>query len=321
MEINERNIKLWSSIGPRATLGLAINDLAKNMKDLMVLTSDVSTSAGLDRFKKAYPDQYLDVGIAEQNLIGIAAGLASENYNVLTTTFAPFQVMRCCEQIKVNLGYMKHKICLVGIASGLVLGNLGYTHCCVEDVGVLRSIPNLSIVSPADSLEVVKVLQAVLKSKDRSIYIRLTGGSNNPIVYDTDYEFKIGKSIKIVDGDDITIFCCGTMVYQAMEASKILKKENINAKVVNMHTIKPIDTDAIKESLSSKLIVSIEEHNVIGGLGSAIAESLSTNDKSPKLLSLGVKDEYSKGGDYKYLLARHKLDIHSITSKILETLK
>ena len=321
MEINERNIKLWSSIGPRATLGLAINDLAKNMQDLMVLTSDVSTSAGLDRFKKAYPDQYLDVGIAEQNLIGIAAGLASENYNVLTTTFAPFQVMRCCEQIKVNLGYMKHKICLVGIASGLVLGNLGYTHCCVEDVGVLRSIPNLSIVSPADSLEVVKVLQAVLKSKDRSIYIRLTGGSNNPIVYDTDYEFKIGKSIKIVDGDDITIFCCGTMVYQAMEASKILKKENINAKVVNMHTIKPIDTDAIKESLSSKLIVSIEEHNVIGGLGSAIAESLSTNDKSPKLLSLGVKDEYSKGGDYKYLLARHKLDIHSITSKILETLK
>ena len=321
MEINERNIKLWSSIGPRATLGLAINDLAKNMKDLMVLTSDVSTSAGLDRFKKAYPDQYLDVGIAEQNLIGIAAGLASENYNVLTTTFAPFQVMRCCEQIKVNLGYMKHKICLVGIASGLVLGNLGYTHCCVEDVGVLRSIPNLSIVSPADSLEVVKVLQAVLKSKDRSIYIRLTGGSNNPIVYDTDYEFKIGKSIKIVDGDDITIFCCGTMVYQAMEASKILKKENINAKVINMHTIKPIDTDAIKESLSSKLIVSIEEHNVIGGLGSAIAESLSTNDKSPKLLSLGVKDEYSKGGDYKYLLARHKLDIHSITSKILETLK
>tara|TARA_B100000795_G_scaffold65931_1_gene45016 strand:+ start:1303 stop:2268 length:966 start_codon:yes stop_codon:yes gene_type:complete len=321
MEINERNIKLWSSIGPRATLGLAINDLAKNMQDLMVLTSDVSTSAGLDRFKKAYPDQYLDVGIAEQNLIGIAAGLASENYNVLTTTFAPFQVMRCCEQIKVNLGYMKHKICLVGIASGLVLGNLGYTHCCVEDVGVLRSIPNLSIVSPADSLEVVKVLQAVLKSKDRSIYIRLTGGSNNPIVYDTDYEFKIGKSIKIVDGDDITIFCCGTMVYQAMEASKILKKENINAKVINMHTIKPIDTDAIKESLSSKLIVSIEEHNVIGGLGSAIAESLSTNDKSPKLLSLGVKDEYSKGGDYKYLLARHKLDIHSITSKILETLK
>ena len=321
MEINERNIKLWSSIGPRATLGLAINDLAKNMQDLMVLTSDVSTSAGLDRFKKAYPDQYLDVGIAEQNLIGIAAGLASENYNVLTTTFAPFQVMRCCEQIKVNLGYMKHKICLVGIASGLVLVNLGYTHCCVEDVGVLRSIPNLSIVSPADSLEVVKVLQAVLKSKDRSIYIRLTGGSNNPIVYDTDYEFKIGKSIKIVDGDDITIFCCGTMVYQAMEASKILKKENINAKVINMHTIKPIDTDAIKESLSSKLIVSIEEHNVIGGLGSAIAESLSTNDKSPKLLSLGVKDEYSKGGDYKYLLARHKLDIHSITSKILETLK
>ena len=321
MEINEKNIKLWSSIGPRATLGLAINELAKEYNDLVVLTCDVSTSAGLDRFKKAYPDKYYDVGIAEQNLIGIAAGFASENYNVITTTFAPFQVMRCCEQIKVNLGYMKNKICMVGIASGLVLGNLGYTHCCVEDVGVLRSIPNLTIVSPADSLEVVKVLQTVLKSKETSIYIRLTGGTNNPMVYNSDYNFELGKSIEIKDGDDITIFCCGTMVSQSLEVRKILKEKNINAKIVNMHTIKPIDKVALEKSLSSKLLVSIEEHSVIGGLGSAISENLSNYQNSPRLLSLGVKDEYSKGGDYKYLLSRHRLDVDSITNKILEVYK
>ena len=320
MEINERNIKLWSSIGPRATLGLAVNELAKVHDDLVVLTCDVSTSAGLDRFKKTHPEKYFDVGIAEQNLIGIAAGFASENFNVLTTTFAPFQVTRCCEQIKVNLGYMKHKITMIGIASGLILGNLGYTHCCIEDVGVLRSIPNLTIISPADSLEVVKTLQSVLVSKTNSVYIRLTGGANNPIVYNSDYKFEIGKSIKLTDGDDITIFSCGTMVHNAIEASKMLKEKNIRAKVVNMHTIKPIDKRAIEESLSSKLLVSIEEHNVIGGLGSAISECLSGFANTPRLLSLGIRDEYSKGGEYKYLLARHKLDVDSITNEILKKL-
>ena len=121
MIINDRNIKTWSVIGPRATLGLAAFEIAKEMEDLMVLTCDVSTSAGLDRFRKTYPEKYLDLGIAEQNMIGVAAGLASENFKVMTTTFAPFQTIRCCEQIKVNLGYMKQKICMVGIASGLVL--------------------------------------------------------------------------------------------------------------------------------------------------------------------------------------------------------
>ena len=141
--INERNIKVWSTIGSRATLGIAALELSKSIENLMVLTCDVSTSAGLDRFRKTCPDKYLDVGIAEQNLIGIASGLASENFNVITTTFAPFQTMRCCEQIKVNLGYMGQKICMVGIASGLALGTLGYTHCCIEDIGVMRSIPGI----------------------------------------------------------------------------------------------------------------------------------------------------------------------------------
>ncbi len=153
MEVNSKNIKLWSTLGPRATLGLGILDMARSQKDIIVVTCDVSTSAGLDRYRKTFPDQYIDLGIAEQNMIGVATGLANENFKVITTTFAPFQTMRCCEQIKVNLGYMKEKITMVGLASGLVLGNLGFTHCCIEDVGVLRSIPNLTIISPADSFE------------------------------------------------------------------------------------------------------------------------------------------------------------------------
>jgi transketolase len=313
MEVNEKNIKIWSTIGSRATIGIAALDLAKEIENLMVLTCDVSTSAGLDRFRKTFPEKYLDLGIAEQNMIGVAAGLASEDFNVITTTFAPFQTMRCCEQIKVNLGYMGQKICMVGIASGLSLGTLGYTHCCIEDIGVLRSIPGITIISPADSLETVKALRAAVKSEKPS-YLRLTGSSNNPIVYNKDYEFKIGKSIILKEGKDVTIFCNGSMVYQCIEAAKILETKNISCKVVNMHTIKPIDKLAIEEACSSKLIVSVEEHNVVGGLGSAIAEHKSSLKKSPKQLFLGVKDTYTKGGNYKFLQEKHRL----ISDKIVE---
>jgi len=320
MNINERNIKIWSTIGARATLGIAALELAKEIDNLMVLTCDVSTSAGLDRFRKTYPEKYLDLGIAEQNMIGVAAGLASENFNVITTTFAPFQTMRCCEQIKVNIGYMKQKICMVGIASGLALGTFGYTHCCIEDVGVLRSIPGMTIISPADSLETVKALRAAVKSENPS-YLRLTGTSNNPIIYNQDYEFKIGKSITLKEGKDITIFCAGSMVHQSLEAAKILETRNVSSKVVNMHTIKPIDKLAIEDSCNSELIVSVEEHNVIGGLGSAIAEHKSSLKKSPKQLFLGIKDTYSKGGNYKFLQEKHRLTPDKIVEDILLHIK
>ena len=321
MEINDRNIKMWSTIGSRATFGIAALELAKKIENLMVLTCDVSTSAGLDRYRKTLPDKYLDLGIAEQNMIGVAAGLSSEGYNVITTTFAPFQTIRCCEQIKVNIGYMKQKICMVGLASGLALGNLGFTHCCIEDIGVLRSIPGIKIISPADSLETVKALEAALKS-DSSTYIRLTGSSNNPSVNKNDYNFEIGKSIKLIDGEDLTIFSAGATVFNCVEASKILKNHSISAKVINMHTIKPIDKDAIKEACeNSKLIVSVEEHNIFGGLGSAISEQMVSLKSHPKLITIGVKDYYSKGGNYEFLKEKHGLSTDKIVMSVLENFK
>ena len=320
MIINDRNIKVWSTIGSRATFGLAALELAKSVENLMVLTCDVSTSAGLDRYKKTYPDKYLDLGIAEQNMIGVAAGLASEGYKVVTTTFAPFQTIRCCEQIKVNIGYMKQKICMVGIASGLALGTLGFTHCCIEDVGVLRSIPGIKIISPADSFETIKALEAAIKSGD-SIYIRLTGSSNNPIVYNKDYSFEIGKSIKLKEGKDVTIFAAGACVHSSLEAAKKLEENNISCGVINMHTIKPVDFEAINEVCNfSKLIVSIEEHNVIGGLGSAIAEHKAKLKNSPRLLTIGVDDNYIKGGSYNFLKEKYGLTANKIISNIVQNL-
>ena len=320
MEINDRNIKTWSAIGSRATFGMAVLDIAKKKENLMVLACDVSTSAGLDRFKKTFPEKYLDVGIAEQNMIGIAAGLASENYDVITTTFSPFQTARCCEQIKVNLGYMKQKVCMVGIASGLSLGTLGYTHCSIEDIGILRSIPNITIISPADGLETIKALEAAL-NHNQSCYIRLTGASNNPIIYKKDYNFEIGRSVKLKKGKDITIICSGAIVQECIKASEILEGNKINCAVINMHTIKPIDKLAVEDACKTNLIVSVEEHNILGGLGSAIAEYKSKLDKSPPQIFLGIKDTYDKGGEYKFLKEKHGLVAEKIVNDILKKLK
>tara|TARA_A100001015_G_scaffold317238_1_gene433669 strand:- start:1873 stop:2841 length:969 start_codon:yes stop_codon:yes gene_type:complete len=317
MIIDQKKIKIWSTIGSRATFGMALLEISKDMKDLIVLSSDVSTSAGLDRFRKLQPEKYVELGISEQNMIGVATGLSAENFNVVTTTFAPFQTIRCCEQIKINLGYMKHKVTLVGLASGLALGNLGYTHCCIEDIGILRTIPNITILSPADCLETVKCLQHSLKSKG-SVYIRLTGTANNPIVYSEDYNFEIGKAIKLREGNDITIFSTGRMVHNSLKAAEILSEKKISARVINIHTIKPIDKKVIEDANNTKMIFSVEEHNIIGGLGSAIAEHQSSLKNSVKFIRLGLQDAYSNGGSYEYLQKKHGLSSENIVETILK---
>lgn len=320
IEINKSKIKIWSTIGQRATFGMVAYEIANKINNLMVLTCDVSTSAGLDRFRKNFPEKFLELGISEQNMIGVAAALSNEKFKVMTTSFAPFQTMRCCEQIKVNLGYMKQKITMVGLASGLVLGPLGYTHCCIEDVGVLRSIPNLTIISPADGLELAKAIVASL-SHSQSTYIRLTGSSNAPIIYNKDYNFKIGKSVVLKKGEDVAIFATGSMVKVAIDVSKKLEEEKISASVINIHTIKPMDTSIIKKYLNSKLFVSIEEHNIVGGLGSAISEETSKIGNGPKHIFCGVNDTYSHHGDYKHLLENYDLTADKIIKKIKKNLK
>ena len=319
IEINKSKIKTWSTIGQRATFGLVAYEIANKVKDLIILTCDVSTSAGLDRFRKNFPENFIELGISEQNMIGVASALSNENHKVITTSFAPFQTMRCCEQIKVNLGYMKQKITMVGLASGLVLGPLGYTHCCIEDIGVLRSIPNLTIVSPADGLELAKTIIASV-NHTQSTYIRLTGSSNAPIIYKKDYKFKIGKSVTLKKGKDIAIFATGSMVKTALDVAEKLEQKNISVAVINVHTIKPIDKSVIKKYLNSKLIVSIEEHNIIGGLGSAICEETAKLGKGPKHIFFGINDEYLHHGDYKYLLQSYGLTPDKIVNKIKKNL-
>ncbi|MDR1480533.1 MAG: hypothetical protein LBJ00_16500 [Planctomycetaceae bacterium] len=321
--ITEANIKLWSRIGPRPAFGFVASELVSRNSDIVVISADVVSSGGLEPLRRKYPENFIEVGIAEQNMIGIAAGLASENFRVITTTFAPFQTMRCCEQIRVNLGYMNkcgRRICMVGLAGGLVLGTQGFTHCCFEDVAVLRGIPNLTIVSPADCCELAKALITAVDYLN-PVYVRLTGGIRNPVVYSADYNFEIGKSIRLRAGEDVTIIACGTMVYAALEAAKILETNSISAAVVNMHTIKPIDKEAIEFACKkTRLIVTVEEHNIIGGLGSAVAEHKATLPNSPAQLFIGIPDSFCKPGDYQYLLKNFGLTPESIATKIRTTL-
>lgn len=318
MIIDEKKFKQWAQVGQRAAFGLACLEIEKLYPNLMILTSDVSTSAGLDRFRKKIPEKFLEVGISEQNLIGVASGLASEGFKVITTTFSPFQTLRCCEQIKVNLGYMKNKVCMVGLASGVVLGSLGYTHCSIEDIAVLRSIPNITIISPADVRETVKSLLASLEHK-QSVYIRLTGSTNNPLIYENDYDFSIGKAVLISEGKDLTIFTNGSMVKIGKEVREELLKKNIDTEIVNVHTIKPIDRlQIIKSSLNKKIVVSLEEHSCIGGLGSAISEVLGDIENSPKILYFGLQDSYEISGNYNFVLEKNGLTVENISKKILE---
>ena len=282
----------------------------------MIVTADVSTSAGLDRYKKKYPNNYVDVGIGEQNMMSVASGLASEGFDVITTTFSPFQTLRCAEQIKVNLGYMKNKVVMVGLASGLILGNLGFTHCSIEDIGILRSIPNLTIISPADSFETVKATEASVKH-DQSVYIRITGCSNNHMVYESDYKFEIGKAKMLIDNGEILIISNGMMVKKSIDIANYFKERGVNISVINMHTIKPLDHDLLDKIISKyKYCFSLEEHNIFGGLGSALSEYFASKDHRIKFKSIGIEDKYIKSGSYNYLLKEYGLDNESIINTI-----
>ena len=202
---------------------------------------------------------------------------------------------------------MNHKVNMVGLASGLVLGMLGYTHCCIEDISIMRSIPGITVVSPADCGATVKAVLAAIEH-EQSVYIRLTGGAPTPVVYLDDFDFTFGKANILKEGKDIAIIACGTMVNNALEAAKLLRNGKIESSVIDMHTIKPIDEKMIQKiSTSHNLIVTVEEHSIIGGLGSAVSEYLSTMNQKPPLLSIGIPDKYGKAGSYESLLKKRML--------------
>lgn len=290
MEIDNKKIKLSSMLGKRASFGAALAELAPQYDNLFAISADFTRSSCLNKFAAEFPDKFLNIGIAEQNMISVASGMASEGYNVFVTSFASFITSRCYEQVKLNCGYMKHNIKVVGLAAGVGVAQQGNTHYGLEDVSLMRAIPNMTIVEPADCTEVYKAVEAACHF-DGPMYIRLCGEAGDPVVFDEDYEFQIGKCIQVREGKEIAIIAAGTMVAQSMKAAELLLESGYDAAVFDMHTIKPIDKEALDEIASQyKYIVTVEEGNVMGGLGSAVAEYLSDKKGAPSQLILGIND-------------------------------
>lgn len=301
------NSKIYSRLGQSASIfGMSLIDFSSKLP-IKVVTADMSVVAGLDRFKSTYPDSFFNVGIAEQNMIGIAAGLADEGDTTVAVAQACFASMRCFEQVRQYMGYMKSPVILVGINSGFSLSFFGNTHYALEDINLMRSISGLTVLSPSDSGEAIKCFEWAIKAK-KPTYIRLYGGLNCPIVYGDDFEFNVDKVSKLSEGQTTTIYATGSMVSVALRAADILIEDGIFVNVVNVHTITPLDKEGVLKNIVGKTIFSIEEHYTIGGLGTAISECLSEHGIGCRLVKLGVQNIFMERiGDYKWLLQSNRL--------------
>ena len=313
---NKINVKLLSMAGQGGSaFGITLMELMKERDDIMVLSADMSTPAGLDKFKAAYPDHFMNVGIAEQNMIGTAAGLADEGYKVICVAQACFITMRCFEQVRQYAGYMGIPMILVGIGSGLSLQYMGNTHYALEDIALMRTIPGMTIVAPCDTLEACKALESAIDNNG-STYIRFFGGTGIPAIHSDNISFELGKAIKLRNGKDVAILAYGSMVKQALGVADSLAEKGIETEVVDVHTINPFDNAIIDKCKDKKLIVTIEENRLNGGFSSIVAENMKDNQIDVNLLKIGVDDIYPKPGSYTYMINQAKLDVQSIVDRI-----
>ena len=322
MNITGINIRTWAKLGMRGSFfGIAMPEIADRMDNVKLLTADVAILSGMDRYEKAYPDKFLNVGIAEQNMIGIAAGLAMDGDCVFATTYASFIAVRSLEHVRQHLSFLKLNVKIIGSAAGVVAAKSGVSHWATEDLAFTRVLPNLTVFSPADSLETVKVAEYAAET-DGPMYIRLSGGLNAPIVYKEDYEFVPGKLVQLKEGNDAAIIATGLMVNESLSAAKMLNEQGVNVAVYNMHTIKPIDKEGLDKIFQNyKTIFTVEEHNVLGGMGSAVAEYKAAKSNAPRQVFIGFQDAFCNAGSQRYVWEQAGLTDVKIAEKIASEIR
>lgn len=315
-EITKISARTCSMLGQRGSIfGQAVLDAATDDDKFILLTADLATLSGMTKYIDKHPGQFYNIGIAEQNMMGIAAGLAAEGFHPCATTYATFITMRSCEQVRHFCGYMKEKIIVVGSGAGLSQGFAGNTHYTIEDLSVMRSIPNITVLSPADAVSAVKLFELARTSKG-AVYMRLTGNLNCPMVYKEDTDFEIGRAKLLKEGSDVVIYATGTMVSSALKAAALLEGEGMTATVYDMFSVKPVDKDAVQSAKKYKLAVTVEEHNKMGGLGAAVAELMTEQTGMPKLLRCGIHDSFDLACDYDGLLVQNRLTPELIADDI-----
>ena len=302
MNITKGKVRSWTRLGQRATFfANAMPEIAKENDDLMVLTADLAQLSNLGRFAEQFPDKFLNVGIAEQNMIGVAAGLAMEGYTVFATTYASFIAVRDLEHVRQHLSNLNLNVKLIGTAAGVVAARSGVAHWASEDITFMRALPGMRVMSAADCVEAYEMAYYAAEYKG-PVYIRLNGVPDCPPVYDENYVFEPEKLSVLKNGNDVALIGTGLMVNEALKTAQILEENGISCTVANMHTIKPIDKEGLKKLFEEhRLIVTMEEHSVIGGMGSAVAEYKATLDNTPRQVFIGFPDSFTKAGTPQYI--------------------
>lgn len=306
-------------IATRESYGNALTELAGDYPDLVVLDADLAAATKTGIFKKAYPDRHIDCGIAECNMMGIAAGLAASGKIPFVSSFAMFAAGRAYEQVRNSVGYPRLNVKIGATHAGISVGEDGATHQCCEDLALMRTIPGMVVMNPSDDVEAKAAVKAALDHQG-PVYIRF-GRLAVPVINDRpDYKFELGKGVVLREGKDVTIAATGLEVCEAMEAAEKLAAEGIKAKVINIHTIKPLDEELIVAAAKETgKVVTVEEHSVIGGLGSAVCDCLSQKQPTP-VLKIGVNDTYGESGPAVELIKKYGLDAQGIYTKVKEFL-
>lgn len=299
----------------RESYGEVLVELAEEYPNLVVLDADLAAATKTGIFKKAYPEKFFDCGIAEANMMGVAAGLATAGKIPFASTFAMFAAGRAYEIVRNSIGYPHLNVKIGATHAGISVGEDGATHQCNEDIALMRTIPGMTIINPADDVEAKAAVRAAVEI-DGPVYLRF-GRLAAPVFNDTEnYKFELGKGVTLRNGTDVTIVATGLMVAESIEAAKQLEAEGIDARVINIHTIKPLDKDIIcKAAAETGLIVTVEEHSVIGGLGSAVAEAVTECNPVP-VIKIGVNDEYGHSGPAVDLLKEFGLCADNIASTV-----
>ena len=310
---------LGDMIATRDSYGNALVELGKKHDNLVVLDADLAAATKTVTFKKAFPERHIDCGIAESNMAGIAAGMSSSGYVPFMSSFAMFAAGRAFEQVRNSIGYPHLNVKIGATHAGISVGEDGATHQCNEDLALMREIPGMVVINPCDDVEARAAVKAAYDYVG-PVYMRF-GRLALPVINDEEtYKFEIGKGITLREGKDVTIIATGLCVSESLKAADILKEQGIDAMVINIHTIKPIDEElVIKGAKATGRVFTVEEHSIIGGLGSAVAEVLS--EKCPtKLTRIGVNDTFGESGPAKELIKKYKLDAEGIYKQIKEKL-
>lgn len=305
-------------MGIRETYGETLKDIGGENKDIVVLDADLSCSTKTSVFAKAYPERFFNMGVSEADMMTTAAGLAAAGKIPFASTFAIFATGKAFEQIRQSIAYTSLNVKIVSTHAGITVGPDGGSHQAIEDIALMRVLPNMTVLVPGDGIEMRKIIETVAKHNG-PVYVR---GSRNkyPIIFSDDHNFEIGKATTVREGKDATIIACGYMVSQSVKAAQMLKEEGLNVRVINMSSIKPIDADAIiNAAKATNAIVTAEEHSIIGGLGSAVAEVLSENH--PCILKrVGIKDIFGKSGSAGELVKKYGLTPNDIKEAVKEVI-